>query len=149
MTNYLREQIDRKKKEIAKQADNLYTIHPPKSDLILLYEVVDKQGRGIWGGERRAAALLGSRPMVLAPSTWCAKADVIARPHASSALRRSEEEADRRTINKLRDKEPLYYRCLVEVFKAWCRKTQNTSEILPEVQNVFSKEGVTSVRTYE
>jgi hypothetical protein len=29
---------------------NVYTIHPPKSDLILLYEVVDKQGRGIWGG---------------------------------------------------------------------------------------------------
>jgi hypothetical protein len=38
--------------------------------------------------------------------------------------------------NKLRDKEPTFYRCLVEVFKAWCRKTQNTSEILPEVQNV-------------
>jgi hypothetical protein len=30
---------------------NIYTIHPPKSDLILLYEVVDKQGRGLWGGE--------------------------------------------------------------------------------------------------
>jgi len=30
---------------------NIYTIHPPKSNLILLYEVVDKQGRGIWGGE--------------------------------------------------------------------------------------------------
>ena len=29
---------------------NIYTIHPQKSDLILLYEVVDKQGRGIWGG---------------------------------------------------------------------------------------------------
>ena len=53
MTNYLREQIERKKKEIEmqKQASNIYTIHPPKSDLILLYEVVDKQGRGIWGGE--------------------------------------------------------------------------------------------------
>jgi hypothetical protein len=40
---------------------------------------------------------------------------------------------------KLKDKEPLFYRCLVEVFKAWCRKTQNTisaSETLPEVQNV-------------
>ena len=51
MTNYLREQIDRKKKEIAKQADNIYTIHPQKSDLILLYEIVDEQGRGLWGGE--------------------------------------------------------------------------------------------------
>ena len=30
---------------------NIYSIHPPKSDLILLYEVVDKQGRGLWGGE--------------------------------------------------------------------------------------------------
>ena len=42
--------------------------------------------------------------------------------------------------NKLRDKEPLYYRCLVEVFKAWCRKTQKTvspPEILPEGQNVL------------
>jgi len=29
-------------------------------------------------------------------------------------------------LNKLRDKEPLYYRCLVEVFKAWCKKTENT-----------------------
>ena len=28
--------------------------------------------------------------------------------------------------NTLRDKEPLYYRCLVEVFKAWCKKTENT-----------------------
>jgi len=30
---------------------NIYTIHPPKNNLILLYEVVDKQGRGLWGGE--------------------------------------------------------------------------------------------------
>lgn len=57
MTNYLREQIERKKKEIAKQADNIYTIHPQKSDLILLYEVVDKQGRGLWGGEDNLEAI--------------------------------------------------------------------------------------------
>ena len=41
---------------------------------------------------------------------------------------------------KRTEKEPLYYRCLVEVFKAWCRKTQNTrkeSEILPEVQDIL------------
>jgi len=40
---------------------------------------------------------------------------------------------------KLKDKEPLFYRCLVEVFKAWYRKTQKTvspPEILPEVQEV-------------
>jgi hypothetical protein len=39
--------------------------------------------------------------------------------------------------NQLRDKEPLYYRCLVEVFKAWVKKTEKApaaSEILPEAQ---------------
>ena len=38
-------------------------------------------------------------------------------------------------LYKLMDKEPVYYRCLVEVFKAWCRKTQKTvsaPEILAE-----------------
>ena len=42
-------------------------------------------------------------------------------------------------LNKLMDKEPLYYRCLVEVFKAWCKKSEkidSPSEILPEVQDV-------------
>ena len=29
---------------------NIYTIHPPKSELILLYEVVDERGRAEWGG---------------------------------------------------------------------------------------------------
>jgi uncharacterized LabA/DUF88 family protein len=59
MTNYLREQIDRKKREIElqKQASNIYTIHPKKSDLILLYEVVDKEGRGLWGGEDTEQAI--------------------------------------------------------------------------------------------
>jgi hypothetical protein len=59
MSNYLREQIERKKKEIEmqKQASNIYTIHPAKSDLILLYEVVDKQGRGLWGGEDSLEAI--------------------------------------------------------------------------------------------
>ena len=40
-------------------------------------------------------------------------------------------------LNKLKEKEPLFYRCLVEVFKAWCRKTEkidSPSEIVPEVQ---------------
>jgi hypothetical protein len=31
-------------------------------------------------------------------------------------------------LDKLREKEPLYYRCLVEVFKAWLRKTENPSK---------------------
>ena len=59
MSNYLREQIDRKKREIElqKQASNIYTIHPRKSELILLYEVVDKQGRGLWGGEDSSQAI--------------------------------------------------------------------------------------------
>jgi hypothetical protein len=42
-------------------------------------------------------------------------------------------------LNKLKEKEPLFYRCLVEVFKAWCRKTEKIdghSEIVPEVQDV-------------
>jgi hypothetical protein len=36
---------------------NIYTIHPPKNNLILLYEVVDKQGRGLWGGENVEQAI--------------------------------------------------------------------------------------------
>ena len=30
---------------------NIYTIHPPKSDLILLYEVVDGDGKASYGSE--------------------------------------------------------------------------------------------------
>jgi hypothetical protein len=29
---------------------NVYTIHPPKSDLILFYEVVEPEGENTWGG---------------------------------------------------------------------------------------------------
>ncbi len=29
---------------------NVYSIHPPKSNLILLYEVVDENGIADWGG---------------------------------------------------------------------------------------------------
>ena len=29
---------------------NVYSIHPPKSDLILLYEVVEENGNAEWGG---------------------------------------------------------------------------------------------------
>ena len=65
MTNYLREQIDRKKKEIARQAGNIYTIHPQKSDLILLYEVVDESGRAEWGG---ASAEQAMQWLTLAPA---------------------------------------------------------------------------------
>lgn len=36
---------------------NLYTLHPRKSALILLYEVVDEDGRGLWGGEDQVQAI--------------------------------------------------------------------------------------------
>ena len=42
--------------------------------------------------------------------------------------------------NKLRDREPLYFRLLVEVFKACVKKTEKTpspEEILPQVQDVL------------
>jgi hypothetical protein len=59
VSNYLREQIDRKKKEIElqKQESNIYTIHPKKSELILLYEVVDDSGRAEWGGANAEQAM--------------------------------------------------------------------------------------------
>jgi hypothetical protein len=44
-------------RKVGLQVSNVYTIHPPKSDLILLYEVVDKQGRGLWGGEDSLEAI--------------------------------------------------------------------------------------------
>jgi len=40
--------------------------------------------------------------------------------------------------NKLKEREPLYFCCLVEVFKAWVKKTEKTptsSAILPEIQD--------------
>ena len=56
---------------------NLYTIHPPKSDLILFYEIVEPEGRGErirWGGGDVKSAMqwlylapVGSRLLV---SAW-------------------------------------------------------------------------------
>jgi hypothetical protein len=37
--------------------DNVIAFHPPKSSLILLYEVVDDWGNAEWGGERPEEAL--------------------------------------------------------------------------------------------
>jgi hypothetical protein len=53
MSNYITEQVAemKRKLELQKKATNLYTIHPKKSDLILLYEVVDENGDTEWGGE--------------------------------------------------------------------------------------------------
>jgi hypothetical protein len=36
---------------------NVIAFHPPKSSLILLYEVVDERGNAEWGGERPEEAL--------------------------------------------------------------------------------------------
>jgi hypothetical protein len=43
---------------------NLISFHPPKSELILLYEVVDAGGNAEWGGnsEREALAWIASSP---------------------------------------------------------------------------------------
>ena len=59
MTNYIVEQVRQMKRklELQKQESNIYTIHPKKSDLILLYEIVDKEGRGLWGGEDTEQAI--------------------------------------------------------------------------------------------
>jgi hypothetical protein len=53
---------------------NIYTIHPPKSDLILFYEVVEPNGENTWGGADAAQAMqwlflapVGSRLLV---SAW-------------------------------------------------------------------------------
>jgi hypothetical protein len=50
MTNYIAQQVAAMKRKLEKEANNIYTIHPRKSDLILLYEVVDESGRAEWGG---------------------------------------------------------------------------------------------------
>jgi hypothetical protein len=44
---------------------NIYTIHPRKSELILLYEVVDESGRAEWGGADAEQAI---QWLSLAPS---------------------------------------------------------------------------------
>jgi hypothetical protein len=53
---------------------NIYTIHPPKSELILFYEVVEKDGSNTWGGANAEQAIqwlvnspTGSRILV---SAW-------------------------------------------------------------------------------
>jgi hypothetical protein len=53
---------------------NVYTIHPPKSDLILFYEVVTPEGENEWGGASAEQAIqwlslapTGSRVLV---SAW-------------------------------------------------------------------------------
>ena len=44
---------------------NVYTIHPPKSELILFYEVVEPEGENTWGGANAEHAM---QWLTLAPS---------------------------------------------------------------------------------
>jgi hypothetical protein len=53
---------------------NIYTIHPPKSDLILFYEIKEPNGGNTWGGAEAKSAIqwlflapVGSRLLV---SAW-------------------------------------------------------------------------------
>jgi hypothetical protein len=53
---------------------NIYTIHPPKSELILFYEVVEPEGENTWGGTSCIEAIqwlflapVGSRLLI---SAW-------------------------------------------------------------------------------
>jgi len=47
-----------------KRMNNVIPFHPPKSELILLYEVVDEGGNAEWGGnsEREALAWIATSP---------------------------------------------------------------------------------------
>jgi len=76
MTNYIAEQVRemKRKMELQKQESNIYTIHPRKSDLILLYEVVDESGRAEWGGANAEQAIqwlsLAPREARILVSAW-------------------------------------------------------------------------------
>ena len=67
MSNYIAQQVTemKRKLELQKQESNIYTIHPKKSELILLYEVVDESGRAEWGG---ASAEQAIQWLTLAPA---------------------------------------------------------------------------------
>lgn len=59
--------------------NNVIPFHPPKSELILLYEVVDESGNAEWGGnsEREALAWIASSPTAarILVSGWDSDAD--------------------------------------------------------------------------
>jgi len=59
VSNYITEQVSemKRKLELQKQESNVYTIHPPKSDLILFYEVVEAGGENTWGGADAGQAI--------------------------------------------------------------------------------------------
>jgi len=61
---------------------DLISFHPPKSDLVLLYEVVDDWGNAEWGGnsEREALAWVANSPT--------AKRILVSRPRFLTASKR-------------------------------------------------------------
>ena len=74
MTNYIAQQVAEMKRKLEKETNNIYTIHPKKSDLILLYEVVDESGRAEWGGANAEHAIqwlsLAPREARILVSAW-------------------------------------------------------------------------------
>ena len=66
---------------------NIYTIHPPKSDLILFYEIQEPNGGNTWGGGEAKSAMqwlflapVGSRILVSAWDSDEEDAHMIGRP---------------------------------------------------------------------
>jgi hypothetical protein len=74
VSNYIAQQVAEMKRKLEKEASNIYTIHPPKSELILLYEVVDESGRAEWGGANAEQAIqwlsLAPREARILVSAW-------------------------------------------------------------------------------
>jgi hypothetical protein len=74
MSNYIAQQVAEMKRKLEKEKSNIYTIHPKKSDLILLYEVVDESGRAEWGGANAEQAIqwlsLAPREARILVSAW-------------------------------------------------------------------------------
>ena len=62
-----------------KRMNNVIPFHPPKQELILLYEVVDEGGNAEWGGnsEREALAWIAASPTAtrILVSGWESDAD--------------------------------------------------------------------------
>ena len=74
MTKYIAQQVAEMKRKLEKEASNIYTIHPPKSDLILFYEILEPNNGIRWGGGDVKSAMqwlylapVGSRLLV---SAW-------------------------------------------------------------------------------
>jgi hypothetical protein len=66
---------------------NVYSIHPPKSDLILFYEIVEPNGGNTWGGGHAESAIqwlnlapAGSRILVSAWDSDAEDAHLVGQP---------------------------------------------------------------------